>query len=105
MWQKTYASGNWQEALKHCEDLDYAGYRDWRLPNKNELLSLWNEDKSSFPYSDFPDMPNGSFWSSTPDAHWYNNGYENAWYVRFDGGPLLSEIKTATKGILCVRSE
>jgi hypothetical protein len=28
---------NWQEALEYAENLEYAGYDDWRLPNAKEL--------------------------------------------------------------------
>ena len=85
MWQKEYATDKtWQQALKYCEDSTYAGYSDWRLPNKNELASLLNHDKSGAPYSDFPDMPSRYFWSSsTFDA------YANlAWDVSFRLGDV-----------------
>ena len=65
MWQKDYVSGKtWKEALSYCENLTYAGYSDWRLPNRNELASLINYDNVS-PASDFPDMPSLEFWSSS----------------------------------------
>ena len=32
----------WQQALKYCEELEFAGYEDWRLPNLIELLSIMN---------------------------------------------------------------
>ena len=71
MWQGTYDTiDTWKEALSYCENLNYAEKSDWRLPNQNELVSLLNYDKTSAPYSDFPDMPASSFWSST------NQGYE-----------------------------
>lgn len=30
----------WQDALTYCENLIYAGYSDWRLPNAKELQSI-----------------------------------------------------------------
>ena len=41
---------NWQEALEYCENLNYAGISDWRLPNRNEAylatLKLKNQYES-----------------------------------------------------------
>jgi len=31
---------NWEEALEFAENLDYAGFSDWRLPNAKELHSI-----------------------------------------------------------------
>lgn len=31
---------DWPEALAFCEDLTYAGYNDWRLPDAHELQSI-----------------------------------------------------------------
>lgn len=102
MWQKNYDSGtyNWQKALKHCEDLFYAGYDDWRLPNKNELSSLLNLDKSAAPYSNFPDMPKNRFWSSSTRV---DNKFENAWVVMFAEGYVSGVEKTASYSVRCVR--
>ncbi len=35
-----YSGKNWEEALSYCENLIYAEISDWRLPNRNEALSL-----------------------------------------------------------------
>ena len=37
IWQEnTTTLSNWKDALAYCENLIYAGYSDWRLPNRNE---------------------------------------------------------------------
>jgi len=66
IWQKSHTMLTWKEALDYCENLEYAGYCDWRLPNRNELLSLIDYDKTE-PASSFPDMIPEIFWSSTTD--------------------------------------
>ena len=86
-WQKEpVKKATWKEALKYCESLDYAGKSDWRLPNKNELLSLVDYSKLEEPeeepvdepelreetaevsevISSFPGMTADIFWTSTP---------------------------------------
>ena len=37
---------NWQAALKWAEDLSYAGYSDWRLPNAKELQGIVDYSRS-----------------------------------------------------------
>jgi len=37
---------NWEEALAWAEDLDYAGYDDWRLPDAKELQSIVDYTRS-----------------------------------------------------------
>lgn len=72
-WQKEpVKKATWKEALKYCEDSTYAGHNDWRLPNKNELLSLVDYSKLeeteevSEVISSFPGMTPDLFWTSTP---------------------------------------
>ena len=105
MWQKEYATGkSWQQALKYCEDSTYAGYSDWRLPNKNELASLSNYDKSSVPYSYFPGMPSNYFWfwsSSTCIGD-----LAAAWGVDFELGVYCKDKTNAGNlNVRCVRSD
>ena len=104
MWQKEYVEDKtWKEALKYCENLTYAGYSDWRLPNKNELSSLINYEKSVAPYSYFPDMPSGAmfwFWSSSTEV----THMSYALLVDFDSGKGVGDAyKPYTTYVRCVR--
>ena len=67
IWQKNPVTGKtWQQALEYCEKSEYAGFSDWRLPNRNELLSL-------NPNRDWTDL--GLHWSSSSTAYnAYNQG-------------------------------
>ena len=126
IWQKEYAENKtWKEALSYCENLEYAGKNDWRLPNKNELMTLLDLSKEEEPFSSFPDMPADGFWSST--AYDYYDSYNKvlsdgyAWMSYFKGGfveyiplyideeevehyPFQTEHGNALLSVRCVRS-
>jgi len=73
----------WKPAMEHAKAARFAGYDDWRLPSKDELLSI--VDKSYRPTIDpyvFPHTPGSYFWSASTVAD--SSNY--AWYVHFDGG-------------------
>ena len=48
MWQKEDSKQgmNWENALDHAENLEIAGYTDWRLPNAKELQSIVDYSRS-----------------------------------------------------------
>jgi hypothetical protein len=48
MWQQEGLELNtWESALAYCENLNLAGYDDWRLPNINELQSIVDYSRAS----------------------------------------------------------
>ena len=74
MWTKDALAGSattqtWAQALSFCNDLDYGGYSDWRLPNVRELFSLtdWSRTHPALPLG-HPFLNTGTletFWTST----------------------------------------
>ena len=68
--------GPWDSAIEMCESSTLAGFNDWRLPTKSELLTLYaNKDYiGGFIYS--------NYWSSTPDSS------SDAYCVDFSNGDV-----------------
>jgi uncharacterized repeat protein (TIGR01451 family) len=99
MWKKDANLPNgtmtWNEALDYCNNLTLAGYTDWRLPNRKELLSLIDYSRYD------PALPLGYpftnvrsysyfYWSSTT----YATYPDYAWIVFMWGGDLSSGLKS-----------
>ncbi len=68
---------DWSHAITNCVNLNLAG-KVWRLPNMNELFSLWNTSASTALNSTF--FPNSAerYWTSTS----YTNG-SGGWDIGF----------------------
>lgn len=89
---------SWESALSYCQNLEYGGYNNWRLPSINELASLIDYSQKE-PASLFPDLTSTYFWSSTSA-----NYIPNAWTIMFSTGRTISTTdKTNTAKIICVR--
>ena len=85
VWQKTYTEIiTWKEALAYCENLEYAGFSDWRLPNKNELASIMNYGQEGLSPLDMPS--DYGFWTSTTFLSSYTSTKELAVLIDVDGG-------------------
>jgi len=107
---KTYS---WQAALDVADTLNrqggYAGYQDWRVPTKEELLALvycssgqpktWNDTGAlcggnygspTLNQSAFPNTPNRWYWSSSSVRF---QPHDPALIVDFDGGDVKANDK------------
>ncbi|HOW43434.1 MAG TPA: DUF1566 domain-containing protein [Candidatus Omnitrophota bacterium] len=87
MWKKDEGPElNWEEAMKFCQDMELAGYKDWRLPTIREIGSLMDlsfKDGCWFHKNYFPGTktaPLGFYWSSTT----YGDTF--GWGVNFQFG-------------------
>ncbi len=82
MWQQ--ASGglmNWESAIQYCEDLNFAGYSDWRLPNRKELRTLvdYTAYEPSIDANYFHDTHLSYYWSGTTNF----DDTDSAWLINF----------------------
>jgi len=85
MWQQREGKAmTWEKALAYCENLDLAGYRDWRLPNIRELLSLVDDNRRE------PSIDTGYFPGCRPSIYWSSTTHtiypSLAWHVGFHDG-------------------
>jgi hypothetical protein len=94
---------SWQQALQRGADTSFAGYSDWRLPNKNELESLVERScvNPAISTTAFPNTPGWWFWSSTPNGDYSAVAF--AWGVGFDFGAVCSNYKSNPGRVRLVR--
>jgi len=101
-WQDDVASVSktWSEAIRYCETLSLNGLSDWRLPNKNELLSIVDYTKYD-PAIDatFINVTSSSYWSSTANSSFTSH----AWFVVFSYGYTYGDTKDNSTYVRCVR--
>jgi len=76
MWQQTPVNTgfSWQEAVDYCNDLELAGYDDWRIPSLKELFSI-SDFSQGWPYLDtnYFDIAGPSV--SKDEQYWTSNFY------------------------------
>ena len=100
--------GLYKDAVSYCENLNYGGYSDWRLPSASELLSITDYGRykpainKAFKHvgKDGSDKY-GSYWSSTGAS--FDAG--GVWVVQFGSGfDNWVKINSADNFARCVRN-
>ncbi len=112
MWQDNrdtrYKKLTFSKAIEYCNNLTLGGYDDWRLPNKNELLSIldtknfrtnWKLLDKNFYYQ------NLNQWSPYISSTTFVRDEDMAWSVHFGSGRnyLVRKSPYDTYAIRCVR--
>ena len=99
----------WKKALEQAKEVNdgggFAGSTDWRLPNRNELLSLSALDryKPAINITVFPGTPpKADFWSASPSVD-YSYGSEYALYFDFYDGKDSHSFRYYTARLRLVR--
>ena len=104
MWQdngdaKTVKK-DWQGAIDYCQNLSFAGYRDWRLPSIDELLSITDDTRYKPAIrSGFENVVSDDYWSSSSNVDY--SGV--AWHVYFRDGRADTDAKCNNDYVRCVR--
>jgi len=86
----------WEQALAAAAQHTFAGFSDWRLPNKNELASIveyrcWAPAINN---QQFPNTPSRWSWSSSPNARYS----DTSWGIGFRHGDVEYGHKTFSRG-------
>ncbi len=112
MWQQEVTDDiKWEDAISYCENLDLAGFNDWKLPNIKELQTILDYEKKGpttwwIDEKYFPDTPSFSpyddnYVSSTTDASDPSRAWGIPLYQQF--GTLTVANKTDNSSVMCVR--
>ena len=104
MWQDNIDArrleGSWEATINHCKNLNFAGFDDWRLPSRMELISITDKTKANPAIQDgFKNVVSDFYWSSSPDV----SDSSRSWDVSFRYGYDYSDDKSVSNYVRCVR--
>ncbi len=92
----------WEVAGNFCQNLTFAGFTDWRMPNIRELMSITDYGAASTAKINgtyFPNTAAEAYWAAT--TYVPNTAY--AWTVAFNDGLVGATSKAGSYYIRCVR--
>ena len=90
----------WDAANLYCSSLILGNLSGWRLPSKDELLSLIRKDGYGCQWPSELKGRCSRYWSSSSNE----DLSEGVWTVYFEGGFESSDSKTNDSFVRCVRS-
>jgi len=87
--------------VKLCQDIEIGGQKGWRLPTRDELISLLDTSQSypalpeGHPFLEMSNIPQGgpesgrTYWTSTE----YGSDNKSAWIIHLKVGKVLDSLK------------
>ncbi len=103
MWTKEQGTGStlysWQDAITQCDNLNYGGYTDWRLPTQKEMMQAYTDGIWSQKATDKLSLTSNAYWSSSTGS--YDTSY--AWGVDLLDGSTDYKGKSISTRVVCVR--
>jgi hypothetical protein len=91
------ATCSFDHAQDYAAKLDAHGYRDWRVPTKDELNVLFANRAAIGGFEESGSELVGWYWSSSPHSR------RNAWAQRFSDGYQDTSLKHYYTSLRCVR--
>ena len=100
----------WEEAVKLCQNVEIGGQKGWRLPTRDELITLLDTSTSApalpegHPFSKLREFEYGGkgdydYWASTE----YKGNSNKVWMVHLSCGRVSDELKIFDHKIWPVR--
>jgi len=100
MWQdNSYVKTvkrDWNEAMNYCQKLNLAGFDDWYLPTKKQLMSIVDTTRQPTIKQEFIHSISNYYWS-------VNTSAKTAWSVFLYDGKQYYDYKTTKSYSRCVR--
>jgi hypothetical protein len=85
----------WQEATKFCQDLEIGNRKGWRLPTKEELITILDTSQSEpalpdgHPFENYGGAWKSSYWTGTT----YEGNSKSAYLIFLSSGIVNDELK------------
>jgi hypothetical protein len=107
-WDKNlnrHGTSKWSNAVSDCDGSTHAGHSDWRLPQRDELMTLVDliggggTTCSTLGVFGFTGCQNSRYWSATT----YQSNAGPAWVVNFNSGHSSNYDKANNYYVACVR--
>jgi hypothetical protein len=101
---------HWEDAVKICQNVEIGGQKGWRLPARDELITLLDTSRScpalpeGHPFTKMGEFEYGgkgdlNYWTSTE----YEGNSDKAWIVCMDVGRVADTFKIFDSKIWLVR--